>query len=93
MTHNEAHPLAGKTVILKNVATDPRGIIKDGVEYRVEDWVDRLGKSWKFSENWATAHYSFRQISTSLPEDDEVVYGKIDRLGHCVHDSELRDEK
>ena len=95
MTHNEAHPLAGKTVILKNVASDPREIIKDGVEFRVEDWVDRLGKSWKMQENWATAHYSFRQGgngNNSLPSDDEVVYGKIGSLGHCIHNSELGDQ-
>ena len=93
--HAEEHPLSGKTVKLGLVALDPRGIILPGVEFRVEDWVDRLGASWKLEENWATIHYAYRQASaitiseTPLPDDDEVVYGKIGRFGHCVHASEL----
>lgn len=88
MTHEAAHPLAGKTVILKDVSLDPRGMILPGSEFVVRDWVDRLGKSWRFEENFATAHYANR-AAVNLPLDDEVVYGHIGRLGHCVHNSEL----
>lgn len=92
--HPEQHPLSGATVILRNVAQDPRGMILNGAPFRIEDWVDRLGQSWKEQENWATLHYAARQrLSTisnrELPDDEEVVYGKIGALGNCVHASEL----
>lgn len=92
MIHLEPHPLAGRTVILNDwVAKDPRGMILPGGEFRIEDWVDRLypQTSWKAETNWATRHYALRQSQTSLPEDEEVLYGKIGAMGHCVHNSEL----
>ena len=101
MTHTSSHPLAYKTVVLSNVAPDPRGLITNGKEFRVEDWVDRLPsstgefESWKAQDNWATTHYARRQKESvlnngpKLPDDDEVVYGHIGTLGHCVHQSEL----
>ena len=92
MTHAEPHPLAGKTVMLNaNVKKDPRGIIVPGEIFRVEDWVDRLGEkeSWRTAGNWACAHYTKRQRLSGLPDDEEVVYGKIGSLGHCIHNSEL----
>ena len=102
--HPEPHPLAGKAVVLNDkVATDPRLKIKPGEVLRVEDWVDRLGekKSWKAEHNWATAHYAARQRlsqegpegkALTLPADEEVVYGHIGNLGHCVHALELGEE-
>lgn len=92
MTHLQKHSLAGKTVLLNdNVKFDPRGMIFPGVEFRVEDWVDVMGRSWMAQENWATLHYAKRQSESrsDLPYDDEVVYGKIGSMGHCVHNSEL----
>lgn len=103
MTHENQHPLAGRTVRLDHVARDPREIIVPGAEFVVRDWVDRLGlrNSWKREENWATTHYAARQKMSvfytteqpyskiALPDDEEVVYGKIGGLGHCVHASEF----
>jgi len=96
MTHSEEHPLAGKTVILNdNVKHDPRGMILPGVEFRVENWVDAITpcQSWRALANWATLHYSARVMASGLPADDEVVYGKIGSMGHCVHNSELGEVK
>jgi len=48
------------------------------------------GKSWMHADgNWAALHYAQRSGLTGLPIDNEVVYGKIDSLGHVVHVSEL----
>lgn len=78
--HPDPHPYAGKTVKLK-----------DGDEYELEDWWDRLGQgSWEISYgNMACFQYVLRLMQTQLPIDDEVVYGKIGAFGHLIHESEL----
>jgi hypothetical protein len=92
--HNEPHPLAGKTVKIKQGVIDPaQGLVVGGAEYRIEDWADRLyGKSiWLADGNPAAMHYAFR-LGAQLnrpPADDECVYGKIRSLGHVVHVTEL----
>jgi hypothetical protein len=90
--HPEQHPLAGKSVRIKDHVIDPaQRAVVPGAKYRIEDWWDRLGgQSWKDSQgNPACLHYAMRSARASLPLDDEVVYGKIDHLGHLVHVSEL----
>lgn len=94
MKHSEPHPLAGQTVKLANVATDPRGMVVDGAEYRIEDWWDlAMGVSWMDAQNNPAAlQYAYRTGAAknrSVPIDDEVLYGKIGGLGHLVHVSEL----
>lgn len=92
MSHTESHPLAGATVILNDTAQDPsRNMVVAGVEYRVEDWWDALGVgSWMTADgNPAALQYAMRAGMSGLPNDNEVVYGKIDGLGHIVHVSEL----
>lgn len=94
MKHPEKHPLAGKTVRLNDKARDGiQGQVETGAHYRIEDYWDRVnGKSWMFSDgNIAATHYALRSISTAIPLDDEVVYGKINGAGHLVHVSELGD--
>jgi hypothetical protein len=75
---------AGRTFKL-----DAEGI--DGTEIRVEDYWDRVtGGSWMFAEgNPAALNYAVRAAVAGLPTDNEVVYGKVDSLGHIVHVSEL----
>ncbi|MBM7554538.1 hypothetical protein [Thalassobacillus pellis] len=81
MIHETAHPLAGKTVTLKN-----------GKMFRIEDWWDRVsGKSWRDSgRDPAVLEYAVRAGGSGLPLNDEVVYGKIGSDGHLIHKSELR---
>ncbi len=83
--HSEESPLANKTVKIK--ANVPE---IGGMEYRVEDWWDRVsGKSWKSSNgNQAAMNYAFRAGRQGLPIDDEVLYGKAG-LGYLVHISEI----
>ena len=89
--HKEAHPLAGRTVVLNS--QDPvRGMVTEGQHYWVEDWWDRVsGGSWMYADgNPACIQYAVRTGTLkTIPTDDEVVYGKIDGIGHLVHVSEL----
>ena len=86
--HNEDHPLAGKTVIIKSGSMS-------GAEYRIEGWWDKLtGGSWGNAQgNPAALKYAFRGATDNLPMDDEVLYGKVGLLGHLVHASEIGEVK
>ena len=78
--HENPSPLAGATVTLK-----------DGREYRVEDYWDRItGGSWMDANgNPAALIYAVRGATAGLPLDDEVLYGKIGSFGALVHVSEV----
>lgn len=92
--HNEPHPLAGKTIIIRRGTIDPaQELVVGGAAYTIEDWWDKLsGRSWKHQKgNFASMHYAMRSVANGLPIDDEVVYGKIDTLGHLVHVSEISE--
>jgi hypothetical protein len=98
MNHSDRHPLAGQTVKLRGGVTDPvQGAVVGGAEFRVEDWWDRIaGKSGTQCDgNIAAMHYGMRTGLAgpgAVPLDDEVVYGKIDSLGHIVHVSEIAED-
>lgn len=106
MSHQESHPLAGRTVRL-NVQTgvNPNKLDEElqGQEYVIEDWWDKLtGGSWMDADgNPACLKYAMRSGFNSLPLDNDVVYGKVYHdsgfgspigLGHLVHVSELGEE-
>lgn len=93
MKHPEQSPLAGKTVKIKASANQ-----LGGQEYRVEDWWDRVsGDSWAFCNgNPACLQYGMRtgfSRDIDVPDDDEVLYGKVGALGHLVHVCELDEEE
>lgn len=49
-----------------------------------------MGQSWMFmTGNPAAIIYGMRVGVAGLPLDNEVVYGKVDGLGHMVHVSEI----
>jgi hypothetical protein len=87
--HASPHPLAGQTV--KLALAGPAADLVDGDLYRIEDWWDRVyGASWGVSGgNPAAMKYAIRSGLSGLPTDDEVVYGKVNGIGHLVHVSEL----
>ena len=94
--HQHEHPLAGQTVVINDTASDPaQQAVVPGAHFTIENWWDRMdshGKTlWENNGNWAAAHYGYRAGLTGLPHDDEIVYGKINGLGHAVHVSELGD--
>lgn len=83
-THTDPHPLARQAVEI-----DVTGVGTG--TYTVEDWWDRAsGGSWMYAESKPAAlKYAVRGGISGLPLDDEVVYGKLDGLGHLLHVSEL----
>lgn len=81
----------GQNVSLINIQGDFRG-----AEFVLEDWIENvIGSSWMENEftNFACIHYSVRVKNSTLPRDDNVVYGKIGLLGHLIHESELKAVK
>jgi hypothetical protein len=86
--HNEKSPLANKTVKIKAEANE-----LGGNKILIEDWWDRVaGKSWMFCDgNIACLGYAMRTALANprVPNNDEVLYGKINGLGYLVHISEL----
>jgi hypothetical protein len=91
--HTEAHPLAGQDVKIAEGVADPRGMVVPGALYRIEDYWDRVsGGSWMWAQgNPSALQYAMRTglVNQSVPTDDEVLYGKIDGIGHLVHVSEI----
>lgn len=82
----EKFPYAGMTVKIKSYVTEI-----GGNDFTIEDYVENVtGKKWIFMDgNPAALQYAIRAGSSGLPVDNEVVYGKIGRLGYMVHISEL----
>jgi len=95
MVHTEESPLAGKVVKIKDNVTHPQFNLA-GMDYRVEDWWDRVsGGSWMYANgNPACLIYAIRSAvqTPPLPVDDKVLYGKVDGLGVLLHESEIAEE-
>lgn len=87
MVHNESHPNAGESVSVR-VKSMEGDIEATAV---IEDWWDRVsGESWMTSDgNPAAVIYALRSGIKELPIDNEVVYVKIQSLGHLIHVSEI----
>lgn len=93
MLHKEKSPLAGQVVKVKQNVKHPQIDSFGGSDFEVEDWWDRVaGKSWMVCDgNPACLIYAMRTGfgKEAIPNDDEVLYGKIGHLGHLIHISEL----
>lgn len=90
--HTERHPLAGKTVKIRQSATHNQDPEFGGSDFHVEDWADKvINCSWMDARgNPAALIYAMRSATNDLPCNDNVVYGKTDNgLGHLVHVTEL----
>lgn len=87
--HEAPHPKARQAV---TVDTEINSQHYSG-EAILEDWWDRVsGGSWMHADgNPAAMIYGLRAAMSSLPLDDEVVYVKINSMGHLLHVSELMD--
>lgn len=85
---SDSHPLAGKTVKIKD---EVKGI--GGELFVIEDyWHNVTGSSWMSATgNPAALQYAFRSGISGLPIDNEVLYGKVGGLGFLVHVSELAE--
>lgn len=95
MIHDDAHPLAGKTVKV-DFSKAPHPQLNGTVfDFEVEDWWDRVnGKPWAASGGSPAAVVYALRIGMAYPDvppNDDVVYGKIGPYGHLVHVTELGD--
>ncbi len=96
MGHDKPSPLAGATVRIKKYVIHPDHQTFGGEDFRVEDWWDRVvGVSWmQANGNLCCMAYALRTglCEHNIPIDDEVLYGKVDGLGHLLHVSEVDEE-
>lgn len=83
------HPLAGKTVLLKKLKNDAHNI--GCQEFRVEDlWINVYGCSWMEAiGNPAACFYAMRAGLNHLPNDDNVLYGKVGSFSYLIHETEI----
>lgn len=93
IVHINPHPLAGKRVRIKAGLKHMNHEAYGGTEFRLEDWWDRVaGKPWRYAVgNPACLVYGIHRKQRDLPEDDEVLYGKIGGFGYLVHISEIEE--
>jgi len=94
--HTESSELVGTIVKIKKDVEHPHVKNFGGSDFIVEDWWDKLtGESWMNTNgNPACLIYAMRvgmSLKDKKPCDDEVVYGKINGMGHLVHISEIEE--
>lgn len=93
----EKFKYAGQTVKVKEgVGNDYFGTNMSGEDFTIEDWCENvLGCSWTDADGnpaaieYAIRHISFGRNNNVPPFSNDVVYGKIDGLGHLFHINEL----
>lgn len=92
--HDQPHWAAGAIVRIKKSATHFQYPNFGGEEFRVEDWWDKMtGGSWGDAVgNPACIVYALRAVENKLPDDDEVVYGKLGSFGCLLHVSEIETD-
>lgn len=96
LVQRETHPLQDKEVRLNDTVSDPqRSMLWPGAVFRVVDWFvnmdDEAAEPLVVPRNWAEKWYIQRALTNHLPLTD-LVYGKVNNLGHLVHVSELGEE-
>jgi len=80
-------PYAGKTVRLRPGAAELGGHRAD-----VVDWYDRLGGgvSWRDNPGDPRAqNYAIRRGLGNLPDDDDVLFARVDGMGQLIHVTEI----
>lgn len=87
MIHAQRHWAAGRTVIIAKGGYAPH-------PFHVTDWWDRDHGSWKTGLTPSTPNakclsYAARRLRDDLPDDDEVVYGRLGIHTQLLHASEL----
>lgn len=82
-------PYAGRTVRLRADAAE-----LGGHNIEVVDWYERTGQSMAWRDALAAGDpraqgYAVRRGLAGLPDDDEVLFGRVDGMGQIVHLSEI----
>lgn len=92
MTHEVSSPFANQRVLVV-AQTRLHGHETKEAEILIEDWWDKItGGSWQDAQgNPAALIYAMRSGLSSLPLDNEVLYGKdIYGMGHLIHVYEVK---
>lgn len=86
----ESSPYAGQTVRLKPGATE-----FGGLEIDVEDWYSNVdGRTWRQADaDGDPKAQSYQTRRAGLPEDDEVLIGRVDGIRQIVHLTEIEGDK
>jgi len=92
--HDRPSELKGKTVKIKKEVFEPNTDFFISENFVVEDWYDRVRKKdWKreakFSTDCECLLYASRAESTNLPDDEQILYGKVGEWKHMMHISEI----
>ena len=82
-------PYAGQTVQLRPDAAEIGGLAAD-----VVDWYERTGQgiTWRQAldaEDFRAQGYAVRRGLRSLPDDDEVLFARVDGMGRIIHFTEI----
>ena len=82
-------PYAGQTVRLRPDAAE-----LGGHEFQVVDWFENTGPGRRWRDafeagDFRTIGYSVRRGIGGLPDDDEVLFGRVDGMGQIVHITEI----
>ena len=90
VVHEKESPLSGTTVKLVHHDRVFRGEL---ASFTVGDWWDRIqNTSWKNSTDVLAVNYTWRRKLFNLPDDDNVLYGRLsDGLEKLIHVSEIED--
>lgn len=84
-------PYAGQTVKLRDDATD-----FGGLSAAVVDWYERTGKGVSWHDAIATdpraQGYAIRRDRAGLPDDDDVLFARVDGMGQLIHRTEIVGE-
>jgi hypothetical protein len=80
-------PYAGQTVRLRPDAAE-----LGGHQAEVVDWYERLGDKVPWRDNPGDPRaqgYTVRHGLGGLPDDDEVLFARVDGMGQLIHLSEI----
>lgn len=82
-------PYAGQTIKLRPGAAE-----LGGHDIAVVDWYERTGAGVTWAQGLEAGDpraigYSVRRGLGGLPDDDDVLFGRVDGMGVLVHESEL----
>jgi hypothetical protein len=80
-------PYAGQTVRLQPDAAE-----LGGHQAEVADWYDRTGDGVSWRDNPAdprVQNYTIRRALGGLPDDDEVLFARVDGMGQLIHVTEV----
>lgn len=88
----DTSPYAGKTVRLRVAAVE-----LGGYDVQVVDWYENIGNKVKWRDaigrDPRAEGYNLRHGLAGLPDDDDVLFGRVDGMGQIIHRTEIEGEQ